>query len=49
MRIYTVLPLWYDSEEINKNDVKSFKDYAEAVLYGDSLDAEYTIQENELI
>jgi len=50
MKIYTVIPFYYDGEEIFENDIQSFDDYDEAFYYAcNKIDnRRFTIIENKL-
>ncbi len=49
MKIYTVIPFYYDGIEIYSNDIKSFKSFDEAENYAYTLQGRrYEIVENIL-
>ena len=51
MKIYTVIPFYFNGIEINENYVKSFKTFIEAENYAFSCidNKPYTIVENQLL
>ena len=51
MKIYTVIPFYFDSYEIFQNDIQSFIDYNLAYIYGtNNIDGRrFEIVENDLV
>jgi len=47
--IYTVLPYYSNSQEVNQNGVKSFMDFKKAEEYTWTLDYQFDVVKNELI
>jgi hypothetical protein len=47
--IYTVLPYYSNSQEVNQSGVKSFMDFKKAEEYTWTLDYQFDVVENELI
>ena len=47
--IYTVLPYYSNSQEVNQSGVKSFTDSNKAEEYTWTLDYQFDVVENELI
>ena len=47
--IYTVLPYYSNSQEVNQSGVKSFTDFNKAEEYTWTLDYQFDVVENELI
>jgi hypothetical protein len=46
--IYTVLPYYSNSQEVNQSGVKSFMDFKKAEEYTWALDYQFDVVENEL-
>ena len=47
--IYTVLPYYSNSQEVNQSGVKSFMDFKKAEEYTWTLDYQFDVVKNELI